>query len=324
MGEEISLFKGSTGLNNKVDPVRLVFNLETGVTELSLAVNVKVDPSGRVDRQPGYEQLVTGAWHSLCPYDMGGYTYAVKGASLYSVDLGGNILGIRSGLTENARMDYERSTDGRNTLVYYVNGHEKGYLIDRTSYAWEDIDYVGPDTEQVFDDPVSGAHLATIFNGRMYLAQHNYMIHSEHQDYSAFNLAEDHTPFNGRISMIKGMKHGMYVSDAFGVYFLSGSDIAPGDWETLAFEEVATRRAVEGCNAKMDAQYLNPERKGKALLWYSRDGIFAGYDDGTTVNLTHDKLSHRVPATGTNYLPDGTFGAMTVINNEYLLITIEP
>lgn len=324
MGKEIPLFRGSTGINNRVDPVRLIFNLETGITEMSMGVNVSIDPSGRVDRQKGFDEFVTGSWHSLCPFDCGGYTFGVKGQSLYSIDIGGNILGIRSGLTEGARMDYEVASEGMHDLIYYVNGHERGFLEDRTPYVWENIDYVGADTEEEFSDPPDNAHLVTLFNGRMYLAVHNTMVHSEHQDYSAYNSYGNNTQFRGRLGMIKAVKGGLYVSDGAATYFLSGQDIEAGEWEALAFEVVASSRAIEGCNTLIDAQYLKGDSTGQALLWYSRDGIFAGYDDGTTINLTFDKLANRVPATGNNYLPDGTYGAMSVINNEQLLITIEP
>jgi len=39
-----------TGLNTKVDPVRLEYDPKTGVEELSVAYNVDIDDTGRVGR----------------------------------------------------------------------------------------------------------------------------------------------------------------------------------------------------------------------------------------------------------------------------------
>lgn len=319
-----TLFTGSTGLNNKVDSVRLLYDIKTGVGELSEAVDVYIDSTGRVSRQYGFDQLVSGNFHSLCPFDCGGYSLVMKGTSLWSIDHGGNLVGVRSGMTDRARVDYQAASDGMEDLVYYVNGYELGYVLDMVSHEWEPIPYVGKETDIDYSAPPQGAHLLTLFNGSMYLAVHNVLFASAHQDYSKYNYGEDYAQFRGRLKMVQPVKHGLFVSDDTAVYFLGGADLRPGDWKPFEFNNVSQHRVVEGCHTKIDAQYIPGDRIGEALLWYSSAGIFAGYDDGTVRNLTFNKLSNRVPASGNNYLPDGTFGTMAVINNEQLLVTIEP
>lgn len=320
-----TLFTGATGLNNKVDPVRLRFDLKTGIGELQEAVNVYIDPTGRVSRQYGYDELVSGNFFSMCPFDCGGYTLVMRGTDLMSVDGGGNLVGLRSGMTANARVNYVDAHDGMNDVVYYVNGHEIGYVKDRVSYEWTVTAYVGVEDDINYDAPPNNAHLITLYNGRIYLGVDNAIYASQSGDYSKFNYGEDYAQFRGRMKMLQPVERGLFVSDSKAVYFLRGADISPdGDWEPFSFKNVSSKRVVEGCHTKIDAQYIPGDRDGEALLWYSSDGLFAGYDDGTVKNLTFDKLSNRVPANSNNYLPDGTFGTMAVINNEQLLVTIEP
>ena len=65
MGSPVTIFSGTTGLNTVVDPVRLPYDSNAGVSDLGVAVNIKIDDSGRPGRVDGFVSLESGGFHSL-------------------------------------------------------------------------------------------------------------------------------------------------------------------------------------------------------------------------------------------------------------------
>ena len=122
-------FKSSTGLNNKVDPVRASYHPELGVQELSIAENVDFDSTGRPSRRKGWASTtVTTDSHSL--FSAGGQCLFVTGTSLCSLDTDFAVDVIRT-VTEGARMRYCLVGD----KIYYSNGNEIGYARAGISYT---------------------------------------------------------------------------------------------------------------------------------------------------------------------------------------------
>jgi len=319
MSKTVNLFTGSTGLNNKVDPVRLRFDPETGISELSEAVNVEIESSGRTGRQSGYNELVSGSFKSLCPFDCGGYSLVLQnGSSLVAVDEGGTLLNVRSNLTD-AYLDYEIASDGVKNYVYYLNGHERGKVYDRTHEAWEGLDYVGPDTTKQFDDPPNG-HLLTLFNGRMYVADDNVIYASESHDFSKFNMEENYIPFPGRITLLEHMRDGIFVSDVYSTYFLSGGDILRAD-NSFSLLRVGDKSIIPHSGVRCAAENIGLDFSGEVILAWSNFGCYVLAPGGYFKNHTINKLIRRIPAQGNNYLPDSNHGASIILNNEQLIST---
>ena len=63
--DPIKLFTGASGLNTKVDPVRVQFNAAAGVSDLSSAVDITIDNTGRPGRRLGWNLKTVGELHSL-------------------------------------------------------------------------------------------------------------------------------------------------------------------------------------------------------------------------------------------------------------------
>ena len=93
MAAPVTIFSGTTGLNNTADQVRLDFNLETGIVDLSEAVNVRIDNTGRPGRRDGFTLRHGGNFHSLFTRGNTGYVGLDDGVYRINPDL--SLTGVR-------------------------------------------------------------------------------------------------------------------------------------------------------------------------------------------------------------------------------------
>ena len=161
MAKPITIFRASSGLNVNIDPVRLPFDPQTGVTDLAVAVNIAHDQTGRPSRRKGFDDTgVTEACHSI--FCDGGDALAVIGTSLCLVSP--DLTGYRSlcTVTAGARVSYARVSNS----IFWVNGFEKGYVQNGANHAWVKGTYYGPTSLRVLSDPPTGS-IVFAFNGRI-------------------------------------------------------------------------------------------------------------------------------------------------------------
>jgi len=295
MPKQLNLFRGSIGINNKVDPTRLQYNPESGIEELAAAVNVDVSSSKRVSRRKGYTLQLAQAAHSLFPCD--GYCLFVSGEDLYVLESDYTSSGIRN-LTTGARMSYVRPESD----TYYCNGTEKGIVRDRISYAWTAASYVGPPTTKTFSDPPIG-HLLEVYNGVMLIAQDNIMWHSEPFAYSWFDLAKNYVQFGARLTMMKAVQGGVFVSTEEGTFFHKGGTV-----KEFIQGKVADYPAIEGTAVTVNASRIGDGGiSGLAAIWASKNGICFGGPDGSFRNLTERRLDYPAARYGAGLCRDGKY-----------------
>jgi hypothetical protein len=278
----ITIFRGTYGLNTKIDPARLGKN--GGVLDLAVAADVDVSDTGRLSRRKGYTKQTTSAAHSLfC--EQGPCLY-VSGTGLYELhaDYSSTLLAT---VTENARMNYAE-INGR---VYYLNGYEKGYIQDSGSHTWEKGTYYGPDTDRVLSDPPIGT-IVRHYRNRMYIAQKNVLWFSEPGAFGAFDLARGFVMYASDIRMVRPVEDGIFVSSSRNTYFLKGS--TPLEFVQL---RVAPYPAVEGTDAPFSGALIFGqegasimEGPGIAAMWLSEEGVCYGGPNGF-YNVTLDKIA---------------------------------
>ena len=302
MAKTIPIFRAASGINNKIDPVRLAFDPETGVTEFAAAVNVDIDRTGRPSRRKGYARALTGAWHSL--FNNGGaFALGVSGAGLYAIhpDYSKELI---AAVTAGLKVSYVRIAD----QVFWANGKEKGIIANLRNAPWVAGEYIGPETTKTFYDPPAG-HLLEVYAGRMYVAKENIVWASRPFAYGQFDLARDWVPFAGRIRMMRAVSAGLFVSDDREIVFLAGS--GPKDFIP---RRVASYPALEGTDVRVEAEKLGLDAAGEAIVFTSTGGICLGGSDGFFKNLTEERLA----------LPAGiSRGAAGIVNGRYI-VTIEP
>lgn len=287
MGKPITIFRGATGINNKIDPTRLMFDPETGVTDLASAVNVDVDDTGRVMRRDGYVLSAAGAFADL--YSMGAYALATKDGYIGTLGADYTFTPLAA-VTPGAKVCYASI----GSQAFYMNGYEKGIITDGVHAPWTAGSYVGPETNKTFEDPPLG-HLLMLFNGHMWVAQSvggYHMVHHSHRfAYSWFDFASNRMPFPGRVVMMAPVADGFYIGSGGKVYFLQGA--IPRE---MAIREVATCGVYEGSAVRAPAYKLGLDMPGEGIVWGSPEGVWFGADGGMVFNLTEKSL----------ILPDGS------------------
>lgn len=285
MPKTFPLYRSTTGLNVFVDPVRIKYDPNEGVTDLQACSNIELDGSGRISRRKGFSSpIVTGSMHSL--FSCGEYALAVWNyvSSHYLVwlDGDGNSGSIVSLSNYNAKMCYAKVDD----KVYYSNGTEKGYVKDKVNYSWTAGSVTVKNSTRTMSDPPAG-HLMEVAFGRMWIAQGTVLYFSEPFAYNLFDMARCSIPQQGRISLLRAVHDGLLVSDNSSIYFFYGKN--PNKMEVLklagypAVEGGSVPELISGISLGLEDTYLY-------CVFLTAKGICAAGPNGRFFNLTEDKL----------------------------------
>lgn len=289
MAQDITIFAGTTGLNNRMDPARLTIDLDTGLCELAAALDVDIDDTGRVDRRKGMvATAVTGSCHSLfC--DAGECLFG-KGASLYRLNSDYSATTITT-IAPGRRISYLQTLDPANKpRIFWCNGVQRGWVREGVNTDWNSgntgTNYIGPYTSRPLADPPNGIHLLEMFSGWMMAAREDEIYVSEYMDFFTFDR---HRRINmgDRVTMMRAVKGGMYVGTTRRTYWLPGE--APSELGKDTAEESPT---VEGSDvSSVPASALRLENvSGNGAMWTSHKGVCWGGPEGLFINLTEHKL----------------------------------
>ena len=305
MSKLIPIFSGSSGLNTKVDPARIRFNPKTGISDLAACVNCDIDDTGRLFLRVGFTATSrTEAWHSL--FSAGSFALGVTGDALAVIEPDMSKTNIRN-VTAGAKMSYIRDTDGKQDIIYYANGHEKGRVINKISYNWPVGTYVGPETRKTFYEAPMG-HLLEIRNLRMFIAVDNILWYSEPGAYNLYRLASNYFAFPNRIRMVQAVAGGLWISDSESIYFLGG-EIAPTAMEMPIQVKKADFPAFEGTAVKAPASQIGIENllTGLVIVFAGPESICIGSIDGQLIELTRSKIDLPGGLTGAGFYKDGKY-----------------
>ncbi len=95
----------------------------------------------------------------------------------------------------------------------------------------------------------------------------------------------------GFLTLMRSVRDGMFVSDGYKTYFMSGLDP-----EEFSLVKVADFPAIAGTDLKVDGSLVGAEGiAGDVILWLSPQGVCVGGNGGLFKNLT-----------GGYYVPAGT------------------
>jgi hypothetical protein len=301
MANLIPIFRASTGLNTQLDPTRLVFDPETGITDLAVAYNVDHDYSGRVSRRKGFDDTsITDSCHSL--FCDGGAALMAVGASLCLVAPDLSTYRAIATITPEAPISYAQLAD----MTFWCNGFENGYVQAGENNAWVKGAYYGPTSNRALSDPPVGT-LVLAYSGRMYVVQGNVLFFSDPYSLNAFDLVRGFFQFEGPITMARNVAGGMFVGTDQAAYFLDGS--SPKTFKPIK----ASRSGVfKGTDVMVDLSDISPKdflqnRTGEAVLWTGPEGVSVGMPDGQVFHLTKDKLAPLAAVEGAAAVIDGRY-----------------
>ena len=303
MTEPITIFRASSGLNVKVDPTRIRFDPETGVSDMAVAVNIDHDMTGRPSRRKGYnDTAITASCHSL--FCEGGDALMVTGTSLCLVAPDLSAYRAIATVTGGARVSYVQVAGA----IYWTNRFEKGVVSYGANAPWVKGSYYGPTSNRIFSDPPLGSLLA-YFNGRMFIVSGSTLFFSDPYSLNAFDLARGFFQFEDDITMIRPADGGMFVGTHGATWFLQGA--SPNKFQLV---KVSGSPVIRGTDVAVDLSHLGysdyiQNRIGEAAMWTGPEGLFLGTGDGQVFNLTKDKL----------YEHDAMSGASQIINGRYIV-----
>lgn len=288
---KVTLLRSCTGNNNKVDPARILFDEKKGITALEASKDMLIDKSGGLTTRRGTALVAVGDFISAYPAADGSSFYAVKNWSVDSsiekvvpkADGSVDMIGIRSGLTYGAKMDF-CLVGG---LIFYMNGFELGVLDGSRSHNWPVSAWPREKAGAVFLPVPAGSHL-DILSGRFIIAYGNKYCFTEHDLWGIIDNNRSWRQMESRILMIYAVGTGVFMSDEKAVYFMAGLD--PNKWVPLL---VLNYPAKEFCRLSglVDPSHFGLETSVSSAMFGTVRGPVIGLPDGSCFNLIDKKVT---------------------------------
>lgn len=128
---------------------------------------------------------------------------------------------------------------------------------------------------QFMNKPPTG-QLIEQFNGRLYIASGNLVYFTEPLRYGLVHTVNGYFMFPERVTLLKSVTDGMYVSSE-ATYFL------PNGMKDAKLEPMLPYRAIEGAACNLPDSH--------DVMWLSERGFVLGGSGGKTDNLTEDRIA---------------------------------
>jgi hypothetical protein len=279
----LTFFRGSSGLNTKNHPGRIVKN---EIADLAYAVNVDVSSSGRINRRKGYAATgITSPCHSLFSHKDRLYGAFSDGLGLINEGMTG--YSLLDALVRN-RVSYTVANDS----VYYTDGFSNGVIKDGVRSNWPSFtEPAEASREDLFSPFPAGGSLLAYHLGRMAVGYEDSVFLSEPMNFSAFNLYKWFFAFPGTVTSLfscDGGSAALYVGTTAGLYALAGRVREESRLVKIRPEYAP----VSGTVVCVRASMISPDFPGALSLpmWLSEGGICYGDDSGVVRCLTEDKI----------------------------------
>jgi len=139
--------------------------------------------------------------------------------------------------------------------------------------------------------PMPPGHFVRWHNGRLLVARGAELLFSEPLRPHLHSPAHGVIPFTGVVSFVESVGDGVFVGDANGVWFLSGTD--PSKFEQRL---ISRCRAVPRSSLMLPPEHLPKETvpaDQPVAVWLSTSGYVVGMQGGRTVELQPDRV--KVP-----------------------------
>jgi len=302
----VNIIKGSYGLHTQSDQERSPYSLEpspyagaVGLVDFSACMNVDVSDRFRISRRRAITRKIKEASHSMCPVE-DKYCLFVSGSDL-------NLLLPSLTEYENVATVANRvrvSCFVLDGVAYWSNGIRKGKIVDGENLPWVKGDVVSDNKTRVFFDPPVGQHL-DYFNGRAYVASGKVVWYSEDYGPDVFSLGDSYLSFESDIRMVRHVAGGIYISDSFVTWFLSGSGPKDFKWKVIDDHPVLPYSDKSAVGTMTDGIYTSGG-KVEVAFWLTNEGIVFGDANGQIQNISEEKFDLPSKSTQGAVLVDGS------------------
>ncbi|MCK9408270.1 MAG: hypothetical protein M0R68_03970 [Bacteroidetes bacterium] len=295
----LPLYRSATGLADKLDAMRVVYNAETGVLGLSQANDITIDLSGAIKSRPGFSLLQSGYFSNL--FSCGEYGLCEYNGNLCLINENLSIAQLVPVYTN--QLAYAQVFNNVQDCVYFSDGVQTGVLRDKVYSPWNATSYVGVQSTEMqakrFAAKIPAGHIICVFNGVMYIAYDNLVIPSEPFSYTWFDL-EKTFAFDSRITMIASVISGLYISTQSRVYFLAGA--TP---KLFSRKIVLDSGVVEGTVHKHLGSALGLQTGNEVLTFVTKNsGLCIATEDGAVTSYSDTHVNCPEGKRGSSYVFD--------------------
>ncbi len=263
------------GIDNTSDPSTLQIDRFGGLYVCEVS-NIDIDDDGKPHRRLGSASIFGSAAHSM--WSNGNICLFVSGTDFKKLNTDYTPTVLVTGVDQTDRMAYVSWNDLK---IFFSNMSIIGY-IDTT----DELPYTFPDPAQTFKMRMIGGQILEIYNSRLYAANDRNLYFSDPTALMQMDTRKNVIAFTDRITMVKAVSDGIYVSAGKYVYFYGGDS-------PFTFKEVrvSDSPAIEGMSVSMDGDNIGKGILGKTAYWMTEDGPFKGYPGGNVLPLQDGRFS---------------------------------
>lgn len=296
MSEHFLNIKEFLGTDNTSDLASVSLPRKAGIFFYKLD-NVDIDDNGKPHRRDGYSDAIYngGTVRSLWANDK--ICLFADGTHFKTLNSWNVVTNLIDGIDATDKFCYVE----HGSLVYFANSLIIGYINADTA------------TPHPFSDPAQthkakmvGGQVLEFYNSRLYAANGCNLFFSDATIPTRMDIRKNVIAFPNRITMVKAVDDGIYVSDSNYVYFVAGSDPI-SDFRQRKVLDVP---AIEGMS-------VTAKVKGKVtketIYWMTKKGIYAGYNSGVIGVQQAGLFSVDGLQSGTAIIKDGTYQQLLMV-----------
>lgn len=296
MSEHFLDIKAFLGTDNTSDLASVSIPRKAGIFFYNLD-NVDIDDNGKPHRRDGYESAIYSGSSIRSLWANDKICLFADGTNLKYL----NSYNIPSNLISGIGLTDTFSFVEHGNLIFFSSASIIGYINADTA-----ISYPFPDPGQTFKIKMVGGQILEFYNSRLYSANDCTLFFSDATIPTRMDTRKNAIAFPNRITMVKAVDDGIYVSDSKNVYFEAGRDPI----SEFAEREVTDIPAIEGMS-------VTAEVKGKVtkktVYWMTEKGIYAGYNSGEVIPQQKGLYNIEGLESGTAIIKDGTYQQLLMI-----------
>ena len=250
-----------------IDNVNLPTDMEqiddTGHTYYFQSMNnFDITNKRTIQRRNGFHVIHSfDSLHSL--WSDGNNCFFMNQNSIYKLNQDMTYTVLSSGFGPR-RMNYAAAYN----KIYFTNETEIGYIEENTVISLS----LPSDSFKLSMPP---GHLIEFYNHCLYVAVGNIVYCSDPTVLSQYDERYGLIPFKQRITMLKAVDDGLWISDANNIYFLSGNNITDFSVSVKTDYGVKERSAIE-----IDNTFVGIDAVGKSVVMLTNHGIVIGSNGG--------------------------------------------
>jgi hypothetical protein len=271
MAESFAKIDKFLGIDNTSDPTKLQIRRGGGIF-LAEADNVDIDDENMAHRRKGWSELIlSGNVRNV--WSDGKVFLFTQGTDFKRLNSDYSATTLITTIDPTDRMCYVPV----NEIIYFSNHSIVGYIEKGMPYAF-------PEPDQTFKQRMVGGHILEYYNNRLCAAYDSIIYYSDATILTRMDKRKNAIAFPGRITMMKAVFDGIYVSSGGITQFMAGDD--PSEF---VLSPATDTEAIEGTAITVEGD--GKEAASKTVYWLTEDGVYKGYKGGAAILMQEGRFS---------------------------------